>query len=825
CVTMRKPENYSDLFREIFFLHNIPVNISDRFPLEKSPVTVGVFALLDCIAKGFRGSDVQRALESKYLKFYRDENADEEINTINLIQVAQDLRIIGGYARGAHKGWIARLESTIDRIEKEIELMEKYQETEEIDMMVARTQLEKVRLALYDFNIFINSLPLSAGKLRPREFSDFIKNDIIMRHHVAGNIRDYYEQSINRSEIGTNTEFIYYQEDAEKNAHALAALNEAIDEMTFILEDRATADADSGMGNPVSGYSPAFYADRLRTAVSGAKYQIREKQRYGVTVTAIEQTRSIPYKVMILCGALDGEFPLAFRSERFLGKELYGSELRHIQSERLQFYQFLANAPEIINSGSKKIYITFPARENERELVRSSFVDELLKITTLQADGCLADLSGGQIPGGYEFVNTITSRQELLQKYCEFQNIDPENRELRDIAEKTGLGDKIRFIDQARIRKQDAVPEGVILVSKLPEQIAADYSKSTNLAISVSDLDSYAKCPYAYFVEKKLRIKKYEEPELALSPLETGNTLHKIVFRFYSELRESEGGRRINPTELYLPDFILTRLDPDREDEYRERLMEIAREEIERLKFDHPFFGLEEQRIMGTPTTPGYLRSWLSAELRRIRMGWPYTPGLFEFSFGMPSRNHAQSLPPVEFDGFRLRGKIDRIEIDPDTDTPQLLIGDYKTSLGSASSTGSILEGKSFQMPLYLAAAKQFMSDKYHTSIEFGGAAYYPFDPYYDKKNSKFKYEQAVLADDRSKLSMNTGLKKNINISGSRNLVSAEDAVESSIKMAKEIVEDIRAGQFPVDPSGNSCTYCAFGPLCRKKEMGEIEDF
>jgi ATP-dependent helicase/nuclease subunit B len=803
CITTRRQEKYTDIFREVFFSANIPYNVSDRFSLAKSPVVVAVFSMLDMISREFRAGDVHRTIESRFLDISaRSKNGD--IDTANLFTTAAKLRIIGGPARGGAGEWHNKLSSATHRLEKEIELLSANSYADTLEIHNLENELEAARKALDDFEALTRELPAAHGKFTPEEFADFVKYDIITKYRISENITELYDQAKSDPNITTDTEFLFYQEMTEKNSRALNALVRTLDEMVYIMCDR----------HGRSHFSLKDLTERFRTAVQGTKYQIREKQNFGVTVTSIEQTRAIPYKVMILCGALDGDFPMAYRSERFLGKELFGSETRHFQSERLLFYQFLTNAPELINSNEKLIYITYPKKENERETVRSSFIDELLKITTLEDDCRIFDLGDAAAGKGFEWLNSVISSTGVLKRYCEAKAAgtdSPEAAQMKEIAREYGWHHLIEFQERASERDTADRSEAGLIIEEMPDRLREQFIQKAKGPLSITDLETYAKCPYHYFVHKLLEIKPPEEPELALSPLEKGSLLHRIAYKFYTKLQQEESGQIFEATDSNLPSWISVSPDAVRKDYYRDLIKSIAREEIERVKFEHPFFALEENKILGNKGEPGYIDIWLERELRRRQSGWPFVPGLFEFSFGMGGRSKSGGLPPMDFGGkFALRGKIDRIELDFAAETPRLIVVDYKTTLNNIPSNNKIIDGKSFQMPLYLAAAKRILAEKYGIEAEPAFAAYFAFKPDFDKNKTRIDHEKLVLVD-RSE----GHIPEEIPRSKLRKGLDIDSAIETSINHAADIVSNIRAGKFPVEPDSNACRYCKYQTLCR----------
>ncbi|MCL5991103.1 MAG: exodeoxyribonuclease V subunit gamma, partial [Bacteroidetes bacterium] len=367
CICTRKPDNYSELFREIFSLYNIPVNISDRYPLDRSPVAVSVFSLLDIVTRGFRRDDIHRAVLSPYLSYLRNSDENEKsIDGDNLFSVAINLRITGGTRRGGAKFWETRLKSYIDALNIKIDKLKKINSTDPMEIERDLSELRNIKKAYSDFVTLQKLLPKSSGKYLPSEFEDIVKEKILKIFNVKDNILKLYD-FVKSSKDLSSIERTNLLEEVERDGRAFSTLINILSEFTFIYEERF----------PEKKFSLDELVSRFKTMVTSAKYQIREKHNYGVTVTSIEQTRGIPYKVMFLCGALDGEFPLSYQTDIFLGKELPESEVKHFLSERMQFFQFLINDSERLNNGNKKIFITYPKYNEGEELVKSPFIDSI----------------------------------------------------------------------------------------------------------------------------------------------------------------------------------------------------------------------------------------------------------------------------------------------------------------------------------------------------------------------------------------------------------------------------------------------------------------
>ncbi len=796
CVTMRQPDEYSTLFRELFASYEIPVNVSDRFPLASSPVVTAIFAVLDVISRGYKRADIHKALESPYLKFT---SGDEEIDSANLLNTALRLRITGGNRSGGSKFWIKRLETAVESLKKRIERQKEDDTQDPMDTVQLERELQSTEKTLNDIKALIDIIPKKSKAVPPKDFSAIVKEQIIKNLGISENIRWHFMHLYNETGYANNDHKIRLIDEVEKDARALTAFIEILDEMCFIIADR----------HPGRKFSFDHYVEKIKTSVLGAKYQIREKQQYGVTVTSIEQTRGIPFRVMILCGAVDGEFPIAYTPERFLGKELNASEERHIRSERMQFYQFLTNGSDFMDAGDKKIFIFYPQNEERRELVRSQFIDDLLKITTLENDGRTVNISEqrGEIPWEKNIVGIGEVHEILGQALA---NPSEQNEKLKDKIRseiKTRHIDKTgKLIESAVNRNMFQMFGGNIPQEKLLQAGIDKLRKLKEKPVSISALETYGKCPYKFFAD---RVLNFEEPEIldsTLSPLERGSMFHRVLYRFYVDLQK-ENAKKDDPA---LKPVIL---DRENYDHYRDKLFQIGREEMENIRFDHPFFELEERDLFGDSSKQGLLDVWLDEEFRRIDAGWEFSPALFEFSFGMKSLGEDKPINAVDLaEGLKLRGKVDRVELIDTGDELKFVIADYKTAkMSNIPSDNKIKDGLSFQMSLYSRAVQQILREKYNLEAQPDAAVYYLLRPEYDEKKERYASEKIVLNSKESYLS-ESYLDSNSRLPTPEKLIETE---ESSFLFAKKYIELASSGCFWVEPENNACKYCAFQPVCR----------
>lgn len=806
CISMRQPDIYTGLFREVCEQYKVPANISDRYALANSSVSSAVFSLLDIVTKGYRRKDLQKALMSSYLDFDSATKTENGIDGVNLINAALKLRIIGGSRRNGAFEWKSRFRNYIDFKYFSRDELSSSNSPDAREISAINKDIISAKKALTDFNEISAALAWRTKKLPIGDFCEMIKRDILQKFRIKEKILEVYNIAQEKSTGRPESERLQLLEKIEQDSRAFSAIIALLDEMEFIMNDRDSERT----------FSLDELVTRFRAALIGAKFQIREKQSYGVEITAIEQTRGMSFPIMILCGNIDGEFPMAYKPETFLGKELPGSEERHKQSERMLFYQFLANG----SFENRKIIFTYPKADETAEFVRSPFIDALLKITTLNEDGRIYDLSNLDKEQAEKddchplhWIDSIANNIEALQYIC--------SEKIKEGCGETAISENVNINISGEagleylfnyLKENKKITDGLIDLESLDEDVADKLDEFRDKSWSITELETYASCPFKYFLKYLLRIQEPDDYGLTLSPLEKGSLLHLILYSFYTELQTDPANiEKINGGKLSA-----IALDPKKYDYYYQFLLETAKKEIERIRFEHPFFEIEENEILGGTNFPGYLKIWLTEELKRVEAGWPYKPALFELGFGSSkAQGDKKQLPPIEiYPGLKINGKIDRIEFLNAGDGLEFIIADYKSSLKSTPDNKKVWQGKAFQVALYLAAAENIFSGQYKIEARPAGGCYYALKPEYINKAASYKSHKFIMAPKDSPLAGLVARKTQSEFV--KDYDEMNTLIAESIKMAAQIVNQISEGYFPVEPtSAEDCRRCSFKAVCR----------
>ena len=393
-IHARSTSDYSLLMKEEFAKARIPINISDRFELASSPISISVTNILELILSGFRGDlllkfasnlhitfpenlNINLSLLKKYLYEFRLVNktffAEDERNEIEIINKLFDLKI----KNTNHKREKDNIFKVRENILSIFNLIDS--ETKNIDLM-AMTPPQFRDLIVRFIQKFSLTTPAEINKQSQDKFSRYL---------------------INR--------------EIEKNSKGIATFTKLINELSFVLENTLSKQKQT----------LSYYFERLKAAVSDSKYQIRELYDYGITFTSIEQSRGFDKKVSILLGFTDEQFPMPFRTDKIIGKRLYSAQKQHTARERNLFYHFLASGTKYLENLEKEIYIFYPKTSFSGEASISPFVEELSHLTGLRSDNLIK--SDKLYP--WSKINTYPKRKEIISSssWTEYQQVIIDN--------------------------------------------------------------------------------------------------------------------------------------------------------------------------------------------------------------------------------------------------------------------------------------------------------------------------------------------------------------------------------------------------------------
>ena len=543
----------------------------------------------------------------------------------------------------------------------------------------------------------------------------------------------------------------------------------------------------------------------------------------AVVVGDLERTRLENIKTLYVLGVSDAAVPKAAEGgglfsqadrEKLRARQI---ELAPGDRERAfmqRFYLYLA-----LTKPSDQLVITYARLSRDGSALRESYLISLirklfpgLRVENLEEREdrqrlATAPLALDYLPDALRGMREQTSSDRERQLACAVY---------RELAEDETFAGRARMIFETVFGQ----PGQVRLSQEIVRAVTGDL-----ICGSVSRLEQYVRCAYAYYLRYGLLLQDQEEPDM--DDLDMGNFYHRTLELYSKDLKE-EG---LSWQEI-----------SDRDsDAVLERAFDRALEEMERADF------LERRRqehvILRMKTV---LRRTIWA-LRQQAARGDFVPEDFEMAFGPKDRLASMNFRLREGDRMQLRGKIDRVDCLRTDGGVYVKLTDYKSGSREIDLT-RLYHGLQIQLILYMTAALEKLG-RDGRKVHPAGLFYFHVDePWIKSKEGageeEIREEQlaahqlrglyncedlVVNALDRSLAEPNSEAsrvisakrKKDGSLAASRDALTEEDLrllgdyVHGKIE---ETGRHILGGRIEKDPyqlgGENGCQYCGFRPIC-----------
>ena len=289
-------------------------------------------------------------------------------------------------------------------------------------------------------------------------------------------------------------------------------------------------------------------------------------------------------------------------------------------------------------------------------------------------------------------------------------------------------------------------------------------------AVSATRLESWARCPFSYYLSHVLRLSALETPEetTTISALDRGDLVHKILEKF---IETAIAAGELPPANEQWSTQARARLFA-----MAETAFSVAEERGVTGKY--LLWQLAKQEIQDD------LESFLEQDLL-LRSIQDTGRVEVEVEFGLSDANPTVLDPATQ---VRFRGKIDRVDVS--SDGKSVLVLDYKTGSPGpyAELEKDIIDaGRRLQLGVYSLAAQQLVPGA--TSIQ---AAYW-----FATNRGGFQFAPAAYFH-----------------------ISDNESGDRFRQAVSTIVGGIQRGLFPANPgpqdrgSSKNCQYCDFDSLC-----------
>lgn len=405
-----------------------------------------------------------------------------------------------------------------------------------------------------------------------------------------------------------------------------------------------------------------------------------------VLVSSVDRMKNTDTKYLYLIGTTDGIFPLISKDGGLLNDddrkrlEKSGVEV-DIDSKTKTFEeQFLVY--KALTSTTENLIITYPISDYEGKTLRSSIIVSRLKkiFPNIKNTSYIVD---EEIKTDEDILKKVTSKSptfsELINNIKEFDNnnlsIDEINAIWLDLYRYYINDEEYKNIARKVIKGLSYTNQ----VQKLEEnKIKSLYQGNL---LSVSRLEKYAQCPFAYFIQYGLKAK--ERREYSFTAPDLGTFIHNILDKFSKELsKDNLDWRDIN--EDYIDKKIGMLVD-----EIVSKIPGYILNSSERYKY-------LAYRLKNMLVTAIKIIS------EQISQG-SFEPKGYEVDFGIKGK-----YPPIKIilnngEEINLVGKIDRVDELEEGEDKYIRIIDYKSGNKSISLT-DIYYGLQLQLMVYLDA-------------------------------------------------------------------------------------------------------------------------
>ena len=538
-----------------------------------------------------------------------------------------------------------------------------------------------------------------------------------------------------------------------------------------------------------------------------------------VLIGDITRSRLNHIKVLFFTSVNDGIVPKAPKKGRILsdrdrdilsdcGLELAPSDKQNSYIEQFYIYTILTKPSDHLYISYHKLSTSLESMRPSYLLGRISNIFPSLQAEEYDAASCMPD----------------TVNRSLRRILRAEDSEDAESRILTRILTEKGFAGELTAIYKGRTYRN-------VAEQLPPETIALLYGRY--LHASVSKLELYARCGFAYFLKYGLRLKEREMYQVDVRNV--GVILHSVMEGLFKQVRDT----RNNDWENFP------------EDERMLMVTELVNRAAEESAGD--FFEDNARNAYMLQMIERMAQTSAGMLQKHIRLG-SMKPGMLEKTFDSAKDEVGSYLfeLPNQIQ-MSINGKIDRVDVEEEDGTVYIKVIDYKSSTRKLS-LEEVLNGEQLQLVTYSAIAyeieKMIYPDK---NIQIAGLLYYSFDdPVIEIESSEidtgteqpeFSDQEKLDAERMEKMklqgfvnespaviqkmdhtcnqSLPVKLDKNGDIKKSENVVSA-DQIRTIMELTRENIEElgsqIAEGKIAIEPyknkSNTGCDYCEFKNIC-----------
>ncbi len=442
------------------------------------------------------------------------------------------------------------------------------------------------------------------------------------------------------------------------------------------LDDFAFAFADTALGVDEVG-------EILEAGLADLTLGLAPPTVDQVLIGAIERSRHPELKGVVLIGFNDGLFPQLPSEDSILNDEdralLRGGGVRLAPPARDRIIDESMLAYVAFTRASESLVVTYAtADENGKELRPSLYVPRLLEAVSGLTTTRIGDPGRGRAM--WDVLGAPDLRRRLAMEFRVRGPVESDDPDLRGVwNELYGCTRQTLLNDPVSLRALQS------LADRVPERLSDPVVRrlyGDTLRTSVSQLETYAACPFQHFSRHVLGLREREDA--SLEAIDVGRLHHAILEDFVSTLAEGKGSwGAMGEAEVIAG----------------------LGDSCARVAALLPTGGVlsDARNAYILRRTTEHLSRILQAQ-KRVAQSGQMRPRASELPFGMPQRG---GLPALEIKTRKgrtvlLRGFIDRVDLAEIGDELVGIVVDYKSAQKTVYDVSAVYHGLSLQLPAYL---------------------------------------------------------------------------------------------------------------------------
>lgn len=551
------------------------------------------------------------------------------------------------------------------------------------------------------------------------------------------------------------------------------------------------------------------YKDLLQVGFSSSELGKIPATQDQIVFGDTERTRSNKLKVLFIVGINDGTFPKVNKQEGFLndndrnvleevGIQIAKTSIDSLYEEQFNIYRTLTTPEELL-------YLYYSSSDKQGMSIRPSILIKKIKkmFPSIKEESDVVERK-------YYLTNKLGTFEETMNVYKEYLDGKEISEEWKDL---------IRYFYSNNKNKFKKAVSGIYYTNKAEninkENIEELYG--TYLKTSVSRLESYRKCPFAFHLTYGLKLK--EKAELKMEAIDTGSFMHEVIDLFFKTIDENNLNiKQITDEEIFnIVNNIIQNL-------------------LETTKY-YIFSSSAKYRLLTRRLKKVVYKSICYIVYSLKYSDFKILGHEIEFSNTGEYKNIK-----LDVDGKKIEitGKIDRVDIAKLSDKQYVRIIDYKSSSKDLD-LNQVLAGLQIQLITYLDAIGE------QTSFEPSGILYMGLidnvvknaknlteEEIENKIRNNFKMKGLILADINVVKMMDNKLQtgssdivpvyisKDGTISEKKSSVidkKSFDELQEKVKnIIKEISKEILRGKIDIKPYSykkkTGCDYCKYKTIC-----------